>query len=231
MLKKHWVVLGFFLLAPAAFAQEDGGGKTFDVLGGFAAGAGNSALRVGIGQPGLETVFLYGITSHFTIGGLLALNWGEGFDFAVRFQIPVRYTFYDSGRLGITGGFTPGVAILAGGGSAAVSIPLPFDLTTGFRITRELSLMVGFEIPLEIWTKGKAAAIIPLVAASGFEYRIASSVKLWSRIRVGHAFTAGGGDGGGGYDFDGDYDFSGAGSMLSRLGGGVSGHVGIAIGF
>jgi len=221
MLKKHWIFLGVFLLASVAFA-EGKSAKSVDVLGGFALNKGGSSLRAGIGNPGLETMFLYGVASKFNIGGLLALNWGEGVDFAVRFQAPLRFAFYDSGKLGIAAGFTPGIAILAGPGTA-VTIPLHFDLTTGFRVTNELSLSAGFEIPLEIWTKGSFGVIIPLAAAIGAEYHVASSLKIWSRIRSGYAFTAGGGES----KHSGDYHGGG----ISGVFGATSCHVGVALAF
>jgi len=237
MLKKHWVVLGLCVLASTAFADNKStlssaaatgaavatsAPKSYDVLGGFAASGGQSLLRIGVGDPGLETTFLYGVTSKFNLGGLLALNWGEMGDFAIRFQIPLRFAFYNSGKLGVAAGFTPGIALFFGGGGTVVTIPLYLDLTTGYRITDELTMMVGFEVPFEIWTKSKMGVIIPLVAAAGFEYHIASSAKLWYRIRSGYAFTAGGPEGGGAYE--------GGGGGLASISG-LEMHVGVAFAF
>jgi len=252
MLRKHWVVLGVFVLASTAFAQTQGAEaakdalasasagvspstsagapKSFDVLGGFSLNKSQGALRIGIGAPGLETTFLYGVTSSFTIGGLLALNWGEGADFAIRLQIPIRYTFYDNSKLGVTFGFTPGIAILfggggqGGGGGTAVTIPLYLDLSTGYRVTSDLTLLAGFEVPLEIWTKGKMMLFIPLVPAVGLEYQVASNLKLWSRLRSGYGFAAGG-EGGGGIS-------SAQGGALGIFtGAATSAHVGVAFAF
>ncbi|MCL2012172.1 MAG: hypothetical protein FWG75_05210 [Cystobacterineae bacterium] len=192
MLKKHWVVLGLFLLAPVALAEDDaeGGSKSFDVLGGFTFDKGQSAIQVGIGQPGLETKFSYGISSKFNVGGLLALNWGEPADFVLRMQAPIRYSFYDSGKLGLAAGVSVGIGLWFGSAAGtAVTIPLHMDFSSSYRVSKELSVLAAFEIPLELWTKSQFNMFIPLVASAGLEYYLSPKLKLWSRLRSGHTFT------------------------------------------
>ncbi|MCL2626417.1 MAG: hypothetical protein FWD46_06350 [Cystobacterineae bacterium] len=192
MTKKHWMILGLFLLAPTAFAAEEADSNSFGILGGFSTNK-NMVLQAGVGLPGLQTKFLIGILSQLDVGGILELNWADihGGDFALRFQGAVRYAFYNSGRLGLSAGMSPGLRVEFVGNNAGtfIDVLLHMDFSAGIRITPQLTAVVAFEIPLELWTKGEFSAYIPLVAATGLEYGITSSLKLWSMVRAGHGFS------------------------------------------
>ncbi|MCL2178805.1 MAG: hypothetical protein FWC28_05250 [Proteobacteria bacterium] len=192
--KKHWLILGLFLLTPTAFAQEEAaaGSNSIGLLGGFSTNK-HMVLQTGIGVPGLQTKFLVGVLDRLDVGGILELNWSEirDEDFALRFQGAIRYSFYDNGKVGLSAGGAPGlrVAFLGGGQGTAIDVLLHMDFSAGVRLTSNFIASVAFEIPLELWTKGKFSAFIPLVASTGLEYGVTSSFKLWAKISAGHGFS------------------------------------------
>jgi hypothetical protein len=161
-------------------------------------GSGIGARAIAAGMPeaatgtayGLQFQFLYGITSKFDVGGILEINGRDiGRDVAIRFLIPARFGFFNNGKVGVSAGAAAGVAVGIGG-DTLVTIPIPLDLTLAVRPSRNFTLVAAFEIPLEIWTKGKVNAFIPLVGALGFEYALVPSVKLWCKYRLGHTYSA-----------------------------------------
>ncbi len=175
--------------APSRAAEQTGW-----MLNGAPMGTGQTALLGEIGWPGFQLSVVHGQSPTVDIGGFFAFNFGfEGITaspspLGFKFAGLLRFHLLETRSLTMGIRFTPGLALyFPTDSNAVVGFSLPFELVAGIFLLPQLSLNLGFSIPLAVFVTPGVDVVMPLMPGAGFEYRIQPDLDLTFDLRFGPA--------------------------------------------
>jgi hypothetical protein len=196
------------LVAGAAGAQVTAGElilpgnpeNTWSATAGRTVGQGATVLSAEAGWPAVSLQALRGVSDDTDVGLRASLLYGfEGTAanaLGLAIAAPLRHTFYEQGRMAITGRVDPGVTTYAarpGQSSALWGLALPSGLVVAYRLDPRITLDVGADLGALVSFANPAGAVLAPAAGAGGEYAVDRNLAITVRARFGSAlsFTSG----------------------------------------
>lgn len=169
------------------------GDTNWSATAGRTAGSGNAVLQVEAGWPGIGFTYLKGIDERSDVGLHVGFNYGfEGTTNSVvgfNLAVPYRRTI---GSMGESTTFAfqtqPGVSIYGNNG-ALVGVGGPIGVVAGFKMSPQLTLDVGADVPVLLSFSNPAGFVFGPQVGGGGEFLIDRNLAVTARFRVGPEFA------------------------------------------
>ena len=168
------------------------GDTNWSATAGRTAGAGNAVLQAEAGWPGIGFTYLRGMDELTDVGLHVGFNYGfegttnniVGFNLAV----PYRRTIGDMAGATFAFQTQPGLSIYGNHG-AMVGVGGPIGVVAGFKMSPQLTLDVGADVPVLLSFSNPAGFVFGPQFGGGGEYLIDRNLAVTARFRVGPEFA------------------------------------------
>jgi hypothetical protein len=190
-----FLVLGGLFLAPASALAQAGGHAS--VLSGKVLGSG-TVVHGQFGWPGISATLLTSGGPKVDFGGKVSFNYGyEGMTRyatipGLKAQGILRLMLLEKNKFNLGLRFSPGLFVYFPYRDYTVTgLTLPVDLAAGIRLTPELMVNFGVDMPLFVAFGPYGGASLPFLVGAGIEYAIDRALGVSFNLRAGPSAPVG----------------------------------------
>jgi len=169
------------------------GDYNWSATAGRTVGNNNSVLQAEAGWPGIGFTYLKGVNELTDIGFHVGFDYGlEGTTNSLtglNLAVPYRHTLATMGDAAFAFQTQPGLSIFNNHGSALVGVGGPIGVVAGFKVTPQVTLDLGADVPVLIAFSNPAGFRFGPQFGGGGEYLIDKDLAVTARFRVGPQFA------------------------------------------